>query len=170
MQWGLLRLYVQFPKEISQMRNKSWKNSWGRNGSCSQLLDIVQYKCLRNDWWEKKALQRQDSKHRIEQSSATHFCIANADIQEYSVKGKIKSSLKKLVSFLIQINLLKAAHWKLKIWSEKLVKDYFALSLVADKDKVKGYKVSRVLLYFFTVCRHFIVTSTRSRWRKRTKL
>lgn len=55
-------------------------------------------------------------------------------------KSKKPNFLKKLVSFLIQINtektwLLKAL-WKLNIWTEKLLKDYFALSLVADKDKV----------------------------------
>lgn len=62
-------------------------------------------KLLKESLIKSDALQRQDSKHTVGQSLAPHFCIANADIQEYQVmKSKMKSSLKKLVSFFIQIN------------------------------------------------------------------
>lgn len=48
--------------------------------------------------------KRQDSMHDIGQSLATHFCIAYADIEEYTVMKSKISSLKKLVSFFIRIH------------------------------------------------------------------
>lgn len=106
---SISRLRVKFPKVIAQVRETNHeKHLWvfDMTGSCHQLLDTAaRYKSAWGIPGEKDALQRQDSRHSVGRSSATHFYTANADIQEYSViKSKIINSLKKLVSFFIQIN------------------------------------------------------------------
>ena len=48
---------------------------------------------------------------------------------------------------------------------KKLLKDYFALSLVADKDNAAMYHSNS-----FPVCRHFVVTGIESSYRKKAGL
>lgn len=98
---------------------------------------------------ERDSFQRQDSKHPGRQSSATHFCTANADIQEYSVVKKLKALWK--VGFIPYSNQLRkhvVAENSLKVKYTICKEDYFASSVAADRDSQRLQGITTISFQF----------------------